>query len=367
MYLKHLNILNYKNVSQVELDFCDGINCFVGANGAGKTNLLDAVYYLSFCKSYFNSIDSQNISHDEDFFVIQGTFDRNESEEQIYVALKRNQKKQFKRNKKEYSRLSEHIGLLPLVMISPSDERLIVEGSDQRRKYIDSVVSQYNKAYLEKIIRYNRALVQRNTLLKKSVRLTDALDAQFDVWDEQMTLLGQKIFEERTGFMEQLVPVFREFYQHISGGNEEVDILYNSHHQSADVLGRMRENRQRDLILGYSTKGVHKDDLQFQLNGRPVKKEGSQGQKKSFLIALKLAQYEFLSRYNGFGPILLLDDVFDKLDQERGNSLIKLVSQEKFRQIFITDTQQQRLTEIVEKTGKENRFFEVDNGVVQKK
>ncbi|MFW6276017.1 MAG: DNA replication/repair protein RecF, partial [bacterium] len=195
MYLKHLNILNYKNVSQVELDFCDGINCFVGANGAGKTNLLDAVYYLSFCKSYFNSIDSQNISHDEDFFVIQGTFDRNESEEQIYVALKRNQKKQFKRNKKEYSRLSEHIGLLPLVMISPSDERLIVEGSDQRRKYIDSVVSQYNKAYLEKIIRYNRALVQRNTLLKKSVRLTDALDAQFDVWDEQMTLLGQKIFE----------------------------------------------------------------------------------------------------------------------------------------------------------------------------
>ncbi len=367
MYLKHLNILNYKNLPQAELDFCDGINCFVGPNGAGKTNLLDAVYYLSFCKSYFNSIDSQNICHEEDFFVIQGAFERKESEEQIYVALKRNQKKQFKRNKKEYSRLSEHIGLLPLVMISPSDERLIVEGSDQRRKYIDSVVSQYNKSYLEKIIRFNRALMQRNALLKKSDRLNDGLNAQFDVWDEQMIVLGQKIFEERTAFMEQLVPVFREFYQHISGGNEEVDILYKSHHQSGDVLEKMKENRQRDLILGYTTRGIHKDDLQFLLSEQPVKKEGSQGQKKSFLIALKLAQYEFLSRYNGFGPLLLLDDVFDKLDQERGNSLIKLVSQERFRQIFITDTQKQRLTEIVEKTGKENSFFEVTNGVVKTK
>lgn len=367
MYLKHLNILNYKNISQVELEFCDGINCFVGPNGAGKTNLLDAVYYLSFCKSYFNSIDSQNICHDEDFFVIQGAFDRNDSDEQIYVALKRNQKKQFKRNKKEYSRLSEHIGLLPLVMISPSDERLIVEGSDQRRRYIDSVVSQYDKPYLEKVIRYNRALMQRNTLLKKSERLNDTLHAQFDVWDEQMTMLGRQIFEQRTAFIEQLVPVFREFYQHISGGNEEVDIQYQSHHQSGNVIEKLREHRQRDLILGYTTKGVHKDDLHFLLSGQPVKKEGSQGQKKSFLIALKLAQYEFLSRHNGFGPILLLDDVFDKLDEERGNSLIQLVSQDRFRQIFITDTQKQRLTDIVAKTGKENLFFEVTNGNVQTK
>ena len=365
MYLKHLNILNYKNISQVEMPFCDGINCFVGPNGAGKTNLLDTIYYLSFCKSYFNTIDSQNICRNEDFFVIQGAFDRNESEEQIYVALKRNQKKQFKRNKKEYSRLSEHIGLLPLVMISPSDERLIVEGSDQRRKYIDSVVSQYNKSYLEKIIRYNRALLQRNTLLKKSDRLNAGIESQLDVWDEQMSLLGGQIFEERTTFIEKLVPVFRDFYEHISGGHEVVDIVYNSHFQKGAVLEMLRENRQRDLILGYTTKGVHKDDLQFLLSGQPVKKEGSQGQKKSFLIALKLAQYEFLSRFNGFGPILLLDDVFDKLDQQRGNRLIQLVSQERFRQIFITDTQKHRLAEIVEKTGKENRFFEVEEGKVK--
>lgn len=365
MYLKHLNILNYKNISQVELPFCDGINCFVGPNGAGKTNLLDAIYYLSFCKSYFNSIDSQNICHSEEFFVIQGGFDRNDSDEHVYVALKRNQKKQFKRNKKEYSRLSEHIGLLPLVMISPSDERLIVEGSDQRRKYIDSVVSQYDKSYLEKIIRYNRALLQRNALIKKNNQLSKGLVAQLDVWDEQMCLLGKKIFEDRTAFIEQLVPVFRSFYEHISGGHEVVDIAYTSHFQKGDVLKMLRQNREKDMILGYTTKGIHKDDLQFLLSGQAVKKEGSQGQKKSFLIALKLAQYEFLSRFNGFGPILLLDDVFDKLDEERGNRLIQLVSQDRFRQIFITDTQKKRLGEIVDKTGKENRFFEVEDGLVK--
>jgi DNA replication and repair protein RecF len=365
MFLKRLNILNYKNVSQAELSFCDGINCFIGPNGAGKTNLLDAVYYLSFCKSYFNAVDSQNISHDEDFFVIQGAFDRNEYDEQIYVALKRNQKKQFKRNKKEYSKLSEHIGLLPLVMISPSDERLIVEGSEQRRKYIDSVVSQYDKSYLELLIRYNRSLMQRNTLLKKSDRFGASLKSQLDVWDEQLTVLGRKIYEQRTDFIEQLVPVFRDFYEHISGGHEVVDIVYQSQHQKGDVMEMLIENRERDLILGYTTRGIHKDDLQFLLSGQPVKKEGSQGQKKSFLIALKLAQYEFLSRHNGFGPVLLLDDVFDKLDADRGNRLIQLVAQARFRQIFITDTQKSRLSEIVEQTGKQNRFFEVNEGMVE--
>ncbi len=365
MYLKHLNILNYKNITQAELTFCEGINCFVGANGAGKTNLLDAIYYLSFCKSYFNSVDSQNITHDQDFFVIQGNFNRNDNDENIYVALKKNQKKQFKRNKKEYNRLSEHIGLLPLVMISPSDERLIVEGSDQRRKYIDSVVSQYDKTYLELLIRYNRALVQRNTLLKETAKMTPSVASQLDIWDEQMVVAGRKIFEQRATFIEQLVPVFRDFYEYISGDHEKVDILYQSHFLKGDVQSMMRENRERDLILGYSTKGVHKDDLQFLLSKQPVKKEGSQGQKKTFLIALKLAQFEFLTRYNGFGPVLLLDDVFDKLDAERGNRLIQLVSEERFRQIFITDTQRTRLSEVIDKTGKENTIFEVKEGSVE--
>jgi len=365
MYLKHLSILNYKNLLQTGLDLCDGLNCFVGPNGAGKTNLLDAVYYLAFCKSYFNTVDSQNISHDQDFFVVQGRFERKEQDEDIYVALKRNQKKQFKRNKKEYPKLSEHIGLLPLVMISPSDERLIVEGSDQRRKYIDSVVSQYNKAYLDLLIRYNRALQQRNTLLKNEQRLTPVLQSQLDVWDEQMATMGGDIFGHRQDFIEQLVPVFRDFYARISGGHEVVDIVYQSHYQQGKLKDMLAENRERDLVLGYTSRGIHKDDLQFLLSGQPVKKEGSQGQKKSFLISLKLAQYEFLSRHNGFGPVLLLDDVFDKLDAARGDRLIQLVSQEKFRQIFITDTQKSRLSAIVEKTGKQYRFFEVNDGVVQ--
>jgi DNA replication and repair protein RecF len=365
MYLKHLSILNYKNIGQASLDFCDGLNCFVGPNGAGKTNLLDAIYYLAFCKSYFNAVDSQNIKHEEDFFVVQGRFERKEQDEDVYVALKRNQKKQFKRNKKEYSRLSEHIGLLPLVMISPSDERLIVEGSEQRRKYIDSVVSQYDKSYLDLLIRYNRALQQRNTLLKNEQQLTSSLQSQLDVWDEQMAVMGSEIFQHRQAFIEQLVPVFRDFYSRISGGHEEVDIIYQSHHQQGNVKDLLANNRERDLILGYTSRGIHKDDLQFHLSAQPVKKEGSQGQKKCFLIALKLAQYEFLSRHNGFGPVLLLDDVFDKLDGDRGSRLIQLVSDEKFRQIFITDTQKSRLSAIVEKTGKQYLFFNVTEGAVQ--
>ncbi len=364
MHLQHLHVLNYKNIAHSELSFTDGINCFVGPNGAGKTNLLDVIYYLSFCKSYFNAVESHNISHDEDFFVIQGRFNRLDKSEQIYVALKRNQKKVFKRNKKEYAKLSDHIGLLPLVMISPSDERLIVEGSDQRRKYMDSVISQYNKSFLELLIRYNRALNQRNTLLKSENKSSVALISQLEVWDEQLAVMGVKIFEQRTSFMDQLVPVFKNLYQYITDGNEEVDIVYRSHFQRGDLLSLLRESRQRDLALGYTTRGIHKDDLELMFRAQPVKREGSQGQKKSFLIALKLAQYEFLTRFNGFGPLLLLDDVFDKLDADRGDRLIKLVGEERFRQIFITDTQKERLSRIVDKTGKDFRFFNVHEGCV---
>ncbi len=364
MYLQHLQVLNYKNIARSELSFIDGINCFVGSNGAGKTNLLDAIYYLSFCKSYFNTIENHNISHDKDFFLIQGRFQRVDKVEQISVALKRGQKKVFKRNKKEYVRFSDHIGLLPLVMISPSDERLIVEGSDQRRKYMDSVISQYDKSFLELLIRYNRALNQRNTLLKSENKSSASMFSQLDVWDEQLATMGAKIFEQRTAFMNQLVPVFKDLYQYITDGNEEVDIVYRSHYQRGDLLSLLKANHQRDLALGYTTRGIHKDDLELVFCGQPVKREGSQGQKKSFLIALKLAQYEFLTRFNGFGPLLLLDDVFDKLDSARGDRLIKLVGEERFRQIFITDTQKERLSQIVDKTGKNFRFFNVHEGCV---
>lgn len=366
MYLSRLNILNYKNIKQAELSFDAGINCFVGNNGAGKTNLLDSIYYLSFCKSYFNPVDSQVICHDQDFFVVQGYYERNGSDEEVYAGLKRNQKKQFKRNKKEYPKLSDHIGLLPLVMVSPGDERLIVEGSEQRRKYLDSVISQCDKSYLDYLIRYNRALNQRNALIKNNKSAGSRIESQLEVWDEQMALLGNVIYEKRQTFILELMPVFQKYYRIISGGHEQIDMVYHSHHQKGDLVAIMKKNRERDFILGYTTKGVHRDDLELLLDGYPVKKDGSQGQKKSFLIALKLAQYEFLNSYNGFAPILLFDDLFDKLDSERGARLIELVSDQSFKQIFITDTQKARLADIVSKTGKTYAFFQVEEGEVVK-
>jgi DNA replication and repair protein RecF len=364
MYLKHLSLLNYKNIRQTDLTFQPGINCFVGNNGAGKTNLLDSVYYLSFCKSYFNSIDSQLICHDEAFFVIQGRYDRHGSEDDIYAGLKRNQKKQFKRNKKEYPRLSDHIGLLPLVMISPGDERLITEGSDQRRKFIDGVISQIDKSYLDMIIRYNRVLSQRNALLKNAKGRASSIESQIGVWNAQLAQTGESIFKRRVAFIEEFEPVFQKYHTFISGGDEVVKLVYHSHHQKGELEVQLQNNMERDAILGYTTKGVHRDDLELLLNGYPAKKDASQGQKKTLFIALKLAQFEFLVEHSGLSPVLLLDDMFDKLDELRGNRLIELVSRGMFRQIFITDTQKERLLQIVQKTGKEYSFFRVDNGEV---
>ena len=364
MYLNHLNIINYKNIASVELDFSQGINCFTGKNGAGKTNLLDAVYYLSFCKSFFNPADNQIVRHDEDFFMIQGNYDRNGNEENVYAGFKLNQKKQFKRNKKEYSKLSEHIGLLPLVMISPVDERLIIESSDIRRRFIDSVISQFDKSYLEYLIRYNRALTQRNSLLKNWKNLNGNNVTQLEIWDNQLFMNGKIIFEKRLKFITEIVPVFQNYYLRLSGQNETVDLNYISHFQKEDYINLLNENREKDLILGYTTKGVHRDDIELILNNYPVRQDGSQGQKKSFLIALKLAQYDFLYSCNGFSPILLLDDIFDKLDDERGNNLINLVVQPHFQQILITDTQKDRLNSVVKETGRDFCFFEVKEGEV---
>ena len=364
MYLKHLNIINYKNIRQVEIDFSEGINCFVGKNGSGKTNLLDSIYYLSFCKSYFNPVDSQIICHDEDFFVIQGIYNRLSVDENIYAGFKKNQKKQFKRNKKEYPKLSEHIGLLPLVIISPTDERLIVESGEQRRKYIDSVISQFDKSYLEYLIRYNHALFQRNTLLKNRKNIRGNIDSQLEVWDNQLVVSGNSIFEKRAKFVEMIIPLFQNYYSYISGENEIVDLKYYSHFQDGDMISLLSESKEKDLALGYTTKGIHRDDLNLILNDYPVRRDGSQGQKKIFLIALKLAQYDFLTAHNNFSPILLFDDIFDKIDTERGNRLIELVSKENFKQIFITDTQKERLNNIISVIGKEFSFYNVNNGVV---
>ena len=346
MWLKRISILNYKNLEQVELAFSRKLNCIIGKNGMGKTNLMDAVYYLSFCKSATNPIDSQNILHERDFFVIQGFYETDNGEpEEVYCGLKRRQKKQFKRNKKEYSRLSDHIGLIPLVMVSPADSWLIAGGSEERRRFMDVVISQFDREYLDALIRYNKALQQRNALLKAEMEPEEELMA---LWEEAMASTGE--------------------YAYISQGREQVSLMYESHAAQGNLLQLLKESRQRDRILGYSTKGIHKDDLIMELGDFPMKREGSQGQNKTYLIALKLAQFDFLKRTgNRTVPIVLLDDIFDKLDASRVEQIVKLVAGDNFGQIFITDTNREHLDKILSGVGEDYKLFEVEDGCVSER
>lgn len=362
MILKRISILNYKNLEQVELTFSPKLNCFLGQNGMGKTNLLDAVYFLSFCKSAGNPIDSQNIRHDADFFVIQGFYEAADGTlEEVYCGMKRRQKKQFKRNKKEYTRLSDHIGFLPLVMVSPADTELIAGGSDGRRRFMDVVISQYDKEYLDALIRYNKALVQRNTLLKSEQPVEDEL---FVVWEEMMAKAGEVVYRKREAFVNEFIPIFQSFYSFISQDREQVGLSYRSHARDTSLLGVLRESRERDRIMGFSLKGIHKDDLEMLLGDFPIKREGSQGQNKTYLVALKLAQFDFLHRAGNTVPLLLLDDIFDKLDASRVEQIVKLVAGDRFGQIFITDTNREHLDNILHKVGGDYRMFRVDQGMV---
>ncbi|MGL5272687.1 MAG: DNA replication/repair protein RecF [Phocaeicola sp.] len=366
MILKRIAILNYKNLEQVDLTFSPKMNCFLGQNGMGKTNLLDAIYYLSFCKSALNPIDSQNIKHDQEFFMVQGFYQTPlEDNEEVYCGLKRRQKKQFKRNKKEYTRLSDHIGLIPLVMISPSDSLLLAGGSEERRRFMDQVISQYDKEYLEALIRYNKAMVQRNTLLKQEQE--PDLDVM-SLWEEMMAKDGTIVYQKRTAFIEEFIPIFQSFYAFISQEQEQVNLTYQSHLKDGELVQLLKESRSRDRIMGYSLKGIHKDDLVMELGDYPMKREGSQGQNKTYLIALKLAQFDFLKRTgNEATPILLLDDVFDKLDAARVEQLVKLVAGERFGQIFMTDTNRDHLDRILEAIDKEHKLFYVKEGVVSER
>ncbi|MDD3320591.1 MAG: DNA replication/repair protein RecF [Paludibacter sp.] len=361
MRLKSLSILNYKNIREAELIFSPKINCFIGNNGMGKTNILDAIYFLSFCKSHSNSIDSQNILHNADFALIQGKYQIGDNIEEIYCGMKHRQKKQFKRNKKEYERLSEHIGLLPLVLVSPDDAVLISEGSDERRKFIDGVISQYNKNYLHQLLQYNNALKQRNALLKNETVTDESL---LDIWEEQMALFGTYIYEQRKIFIDEFIPIFQHFYSYISSGNEEISLSYKSQHDENDIKTRMKNTRDRDKMLGYSTQGIHKDELEMMLDDYPIKRVGSQGQNKTYLISLKLAQFDFLKRTHKLSPLLLLDDIFDKLDAERVKKIVELVSEDTFGQIFITDTNREHLDAILQQLGQESQIFLVNNGEI---
>lgn len=363
MILKRISILNYKNLAEVDLTFSSKLNCLFGQNGMGKTNLLDAIYYLSFCKSAGNPNDSQNMLHEADFFMIQGFYEMGNGEmEEVSCGMKRRQKKQFKRNKKEYQRLSEHIGLIPLVMVSPDDQALILGGSEERRRFMDVVISQYDKEYLNDLIRYNKALAQRNTLLKNEGPVDEEL---FLAWEEMMAQSGEAVYRKREAFVKQFIPLFQRYYAFISEEKEQVELTYNSHACSGDLLQQFKDLRERDRLIGYSTHGIHKDELEMHLGGFPIKREGSQGQNKTYLVALKLAQFAFLQNMGGRLPLLLLDDIFDKLDAQRVEQIVKLVGGPDFGQIFISDTNRENLNHILHKVGGDYRIFQVTNGTVE--
>jgi DNA replication and repair protein RecF len=364
MFLKHLYIVNFKNYTEAELSFSSKINCFVGNNGVGKTNIIDAIHYLSMCKSYFNVIDSQNIRHNEDFFVVQGSFERLEVEEEIYCGFKKNSRKIFKRNKKEYDRLADHIGFLPLVMITPSDSMLITEGSEERRKLIDSIISQFDNVYLDNLIRYNKILAQRNKLLKEQGQSGVYDNEMLDVYSEQLVHYGNVIYEKRKQFISSLIPVFQKYYNFISSGNEEVELVYQSQLHDNDFKALLDRNIGKDRALEYTTVGIHKDDLSLILQGFQVKKYGSQGQQKTYLVALKLAEFEFLSQVGGLKPVLLLDDIFDKFDSERVSQIIRLTAGDDFGQIFITDTDLHRIQSVLKEISFEHKIFMIEKGTI---
>lgn len=366
MYLKQLSLINFKNHEQAELEFIDGVNCFTGDNGVGKTNLLDAIYYLSFCKSFFNPVDSQNIRYNEQFFVVQGEFELENGVERIYCGLKKGQKKQFKRNKKEYQRLADHIGLLPLVMISPADSGLIYDGSEARRKFLDGVISQYDVNYLECLLNYTKAVQQRNALLKQFAKNQYFDPASLEVWDMQLIQFGVPIYEARKKFLEKFIPLFQKYFELISGGKEEVALRYESKLNDIEFARLLKESLQKDQYAQYTTVGIHKDDLAFEISEKPLKKFGSQGQQKSFLVAIKLAQFEFINDWKGKKPLLLLDDIFDKLDKTRIKALLKLVSENNFGQIFITDANKERVDEMLDEIGAERNIYIVNNDGIEK-
>ena len=357
MHLENLQIINFKSWDQAEFSFSPKLNCFVGPNGCGKTNLLDAVHYLSVCKSYFNAIDSQNIKDNNDFFIVEGDFVRNDAEEHIYCGVKRGEKKVFSRNKKPYKRLSEHIGRFPSVIISPYDRDLITDGSEIRRKFMDAVISQSDALYLDDVVQYNKALQQRNALLKYFAANSLFDSSSLEVYDQQMEERGIRIHKKRREFLEELAPKLTDYYNRISSSAEKPDIQYISqlHETTFPVL--LEKYLQQDMRNQYSGAGIHRDDLEFLIDGRKVKRFGSQGQQKSFLIALKLAQYEFLYQKQGVKPVLLLDDIFDKLDEHRVSELVRLVHDESFGQIFITDTHPERTAQLVKAIDEESKVF----------
>jgi DNA replication and repair protein RecF len=365
MFLKQLSVLNFKNYEEAQLELSEKINCFLGNNGEGKTNLLDAIYYLSFCKSYFNPIDSQNIKHEEPFFVIEGNYQNKDKQEVIYCGLKRNQKKQFKRNKKNYDKLADHIGSIPLVIITPLDILLIIEGSDSRRKFIDGIISQYDRSYLTNLLAYNKALNHRNLLLKSFWINRNFDQESLAIWDDQLVQYGKLIYQSREQFIADFMPIFQRYYTVISKDQEKVALEYRSQLHAGDFSEILQANIAKDRGNHYSNIGIHKDDLTFNLGGLALKKFGSQGQQKTYLLALKLAQAELIQNISKEKVIILLDDIYDKLDDRRMEQLMGIVGGGDFGQVFITDTNLDRIPAILTNENINFKSFKIAKGEVE--
>ncbi len=372
MHLKSLHLVNFKNYEQADLVLSERLNLFTGLNGSGKTNILDAVHYLALCKSFLHANDSQNIRYDEPFFVIQGDFASDSGveqsrEEPVYCGVKRGQRKVFKRNNKEYDRLADHIGLFPVVVVSPQDSVLITGGSEERRRFMDTVISQFNRSYLEQLINYNRVIVQRNALLKQMNDGKAGNDGTLEILDLQLVQFGTPIHVARRAFIRELLPFFNEFYKSLCDGKEEVELIYESRLNEHPLDLLLEEARNRDKMLLHTSVGIHKDDLSFSINGHVLKRSGSQGQQKTFLIALKLAEYVFLDRASGKKPLLLLDDLHDKLDAERVERLLQIVCTNRFGQLFISDTGAGVLEELFRKQEISFKAFEVHQGGISER
>ncbi|MFD1316286.1 DNA replication/repair protein RecF [Namhaeicola litoreus] len=364
MVLNSLSLLHFKNFDARFFEFEPKINCFVGQNGIGKTNVLDAIYHLSYTKGYFNSVGTQCIQHDNDYFLIEGNYEREEKSVVVSVGLKKGHKKVVKKNGKEYEKLSDHFGFLPAVIISPSDTDLIKEGSDLRRKFIDGIIAMNDNDFLNDLLSYNQTLAQRNALLKFFAANRTFDKTNLDIYNQQLADFGTKIYAKRKAFVDQFIEVFQKRYKQILGissekNSEEINLKYDSQLHEQDLSSILIQNESKDKLLQYTSSGIHRDDIVFLLAGFPIKKFGSQGQQKSLLIALKLAQFDFLKEKTKITPIMLLDDIFDKLDDNRVSQLIELVNDHNFGQIFITDTHASRTEEIVKKVNQQYKMFEL--------
>ena len=367
MQINKLTINYFKNYGEEEFDFSPKVNVLTGNNGAGKTNVLDALYYLSFTKSYFNTIDNQNINYNSDYFLIKGVYKNNlDSIDTVSCAVKAGERKRFKLNDKEYGRMADHIGLIPLVIITPVDSSLVYGGSEERRRYIDGVISQFDKAYLDVLLNYNKVLQQRNAFLKYMAENRIGDNSQLEIWDEKMAFLGEEIHRKRKEFLDEFIPVIRDFYAFIAQDKELTGIEYRSHLNNLSMSEILKQNLSKDLGLRYTTAGIHRDDILFTVNNHPLRKFGSQGQQKSFLVALKLAQFQYTKDKKGFKPLLLLDDIFDKLDIYRVEQMMKLVSRNEFGQIFITDTNRSRIEKVFGSIEVKPRIFEIEDGRIKR-